>query len=64
MRLFMVGAEGFKLIDLHLEPCVISTVLWFIFFLIWFWNVLVGSTVEVVIVYEVLYFGVILLSSK
>jgi len=30
----MVGAEGFKLIDFHLEPRVISTVLWFIVFLI------------------------------
>ena len=43
----MVGAEGFKLINFHLESCGMSVVLWFIVFLTWFWNVFVGFTADV-----------------
>jgi hypothetical protein len=43
----MVGAEGFKLINLHLEAEGMSLGLWFIVLLIWFWNVLVGFVVDV-----------------
>jgi len=39
----MVGAEGVKLMYLHLKSCGLSVLLSLMIFLIWFWYVLVGS---------------------
>jgi len=43
----MEGAEGFMLMYFHLQSFGIRVVLSFIVFLIWVWNVLVGSVVAV-----------------
>jgi hypothetical protein len=47
MRLFMVGAEGFKFVNFNLDSCGISVELWFTVFPIWIWKVFVGFVVEV-----------------
>ena len=43
----MVGADGLRLMDFHLESCGMSVGLLFIVLLIWFWKVFVGLVVEV-----------------
>ena len=43
----MAGAEGFMLMYFHLQSFGIRVVLSFIMFMIWVWNVLVGSVVAV-----------------
>ena len=43
----MVGAEGFRLINFHLESGSMSLVLLLIVFLIWFWKAFVGFVAEV-----------------
>jgi len=43
----MEGVEGFMLMYFHLQSFGIRVVLSFIVFLIWVWNVLVGSVVAV-----------------
>jgi hypothetical protein len=43
----MVGAEEFKLVNFHFELEGMRLGLWFIVFLIWFWNVLVGLDVGI-----------------
>jgi len=63
----MVGAEGFKLMNFHFELGWTRLGLWFIVLLIWFWKDLVGLVVDVrklIIVYEILYFGIVLLYRK
>ena len=43
----MVGAEGLRLMNVHLESCGMSVGLLFIVFLIWLWKVFVGFVVDV-----------------
>jgi hypothetical protein len=47
MRPFIIGAEGFRFGYIHLNLVGLSVLPWFIVFLIWFWNVFVGSMLMV-----------------
>jgi len=44
---FIEGAEGFKFMSLHFEFGGMRLGVWFMVFLTWFWNVLVGLDVDV-----------------
>jgi len=46
MSLFIVGADGLRLMNFHLESCGMRVVLKFIVFIIWFWKVLVEFVVD------------------
>jgi len=46
MSPFIVGADGLKFMNFHLESCWMSVALRFVVFLIWFWKVFVWFVVD------------------
>jgi len=64
MRPCMVGAEGFRFKNVHLESCGISVLLQFIDLILKSFCWVCIDSLEVIFIYEALYFRVIVLYRK